>query len=577
MSPGWLAASALLTPLVLATALFVAPRRFRLWAATPWAALPGVGLAFAPEFKVELPSLLLGMSLGLDATGRVFLIFTALLWLISGLYAGIYLAADSKRSRFAGFFLGAMAGNLGVLLAQDVTSFYLFFALMTLSVYGLVVHEGGKAPDRAGRIYLILAVLGEAILLIAFLLSASAAESLSLDRIPQAVAASPLRNLILTLFLGGFGVKVGLLGLHVWLPLAHPVAPTPASAVLSGVIIKAGLMGWLRFLPLGQEAIPGWGYGVMAGGLAAAFYGAAVGLVQKDSKTVLAYSSISQMGIITVPIGIALAVPTDWPAALTAVSVYAVHHAFAKGALFLGAGVARTVARDKKRLAWIMAGLLIPALSLAGAPFTTGALAKDALKRAMKAVPEPWQDMLAWMLSLAAIGTTVLLMRFLYLVRNEALAGRPGGSEFRSLGYTWGLAVLGVLTLSWIMFTDPARAFLEHALEPAVLWSESWPVGSGILLAWLFGLTFIGIAPRIPAGDLLVPIERLVLAVWKSITLLWSKARQRRPAHVPWKRLSVWLGQSLTEGQAWLESTAVSGTLLILLVLFFALALLSTH
>jgi formate hydrogenlyase subunit 3/multisubunit Na+/H+ antiporter MnhD subunit len=576
MSPGWLAAAALLTPLVLATALFVAPRRCRLWATAPWAALPGVGLTFAPEFRVELPSLLLGMGLGLDATGRLFLIFTALLWLISGLYARIYLAEDPNRDRFAVFFLATMAGNLGVLLAQDVASFYLFFALMTLSVYGLVVHEGGEEPHRGGRIYLILAVLGEAMLLIAFLLSASAAQSLSLDRISQAIVASSLRNVILALFVGGFGVKVGILGLHVWLPLAHPVAPTPASAVLSGVIIKAGLMGWLRFLPLGQEALPVWGYGVMAGGLAAAFYGAGVGLVQRDSKTVLAYSSISQMGLITVPIGLALAAPADWPAALTAVSVYAAHHAFAKGALFLGTGVARTSARNKKRLTWIMAGLLVPALSLAGAPFTSGALAKDALKRTLMAVPEPWQDVLAWMLSLAAVGTTVLLMRFLYLVRNEALAGHPDG-EFRSLGYVWGLAVLGVLILSWIVFTDPARAFFEHALDPAVLWSELWPVGSGILLAWLFGRAFIRIAPRIAAGDLLVPIERLALAAWKSTTLLWNVACQRRPARVPWKRLGARLGRSLADGQAWLESMAVNGTLFILLVLFFALALLSKY
>jgi formate hydrogenlyase subunit 3/multisubunit Na+/H+ antiporter MnhD subunit len=336
---------------------------------------------------------------------------------------------------------------------------------MTLSVYGLVVHEGGEEPHRAGRIYLILAVLGEAMLLIAFLLSASAAESLSLERIPRAVGASPLRNLILALFLGGFGVKVGIPGLHVWLPLAHPVAPTPAGAVLSGVIIKAGLMGWLRFLPLGQAALPDWGHGLTAAGLAAAFYGAGVGLVQTDSKTVLAYSSISQMGLITVPIGLALAAPADWPAALTAVSVYAAHRAFAKGASFLGVGVARTSAWDKKRLAWIMAGLLVPALSLAGAPFISGALAKDALKNAIASVPEPSQDVLAWMLSLAAVGSTVLLIRFLDLVRNESLAERHGG-EFRGLGYTWGLAVLGVLISSWIVFADATRAFFGHALDP---------------------------------------------------------------------------------------------------------------
>ncbi|WP_434130500.1 complex I subunit 5 family protein [Methylocaldum sp. GT1BB] len=572
MSPGWLVAAALLAPSLLAIALFMASRRSPIWPIAPWAALPGLVLAAAPDFRIDLSWLLLGTRLGLDATGRMFLIFTALLWLIAGLYAQVYLASDSKRRRFGGFFLSTMTGNLGVILAQDVASFYLFFSLMTFSAYGLIVHEGGEEPHRAGRIYLILAILGEAMLLVAFLLSASAAESLFLDQIPKAVAVSPQRNLIVALFLGGFGIKVGVLVLHVWLPLAHPVAPTPASAVLSGVIIKAGLLGWLRFLPLGQAALPDWGYGLTAAGLAAAFYGAGVGLVQKDSKTVLAYSSISQMGLITVPVGLGLAAPAGWPSCLAAVTVYAVHHALAKGALFLGVGVARETARDERKLRWITAGLLLPALALAGAPFTSGALAKESLKRAIGSVPEPSQDWLAWTLSFAAVGTTLLLVRFLYLVRHEALT-ESHGSGSRGLGLTWGLALLGVFALTWIMFADAARAFFEHALEPGILWSELWPVGGGILLAYLFGRRFARSAPPIPAGDLLVPAERLALSAWTGMKSLWNKA-VRKPARPPWKTLGARLAQGLAYGQAWLESMAIAGILFLLLIVLFALALL---
>jgi formate hydrogenlyase subunit 3/multisubunit Na+/H+ antiporter MnhD subunit len=572
MSPEWLVAATLLVPLFLAAEAFTASLRSRTSALAGWAALPGLILAAAPEFRLELSWLLLDTRLGLDATGRLFLIFTALLWLIAGLYAQAYLASDPKRQRFTAFFLATMAGNLGVVLARDVASFYFFFALMTFSAYGLIVHEGGTEPRRAGRIYLILAIFGEVLLFVAFVLSAAAAKSLDLDEIPNAVARSPIRDLMVALFLGGFGVKVGVLMLHVWLPLAHPVAPTPASAVLSGVIIKAGLLGWLRFLPLGQAAIPDWGYGVAAAGLAAAFYGAGVGLVQKDAKTVLAYSSISQMGLITVPMGLGLAAPAGWPSALMAVAVYAVHHALAKGALFFGVGVARTAARNAGQLRWIMAGLLLPALALAGAPFTSGALAKASLKKAVGLAPVIAQDWLAWALSLAAVGTTLLLLRFLYLIRLEALAETHGGGS-QGFGYAFGLALLGVLMLVWLLFPDAARSFFEHALEPGVLWSESWPLGAGIVLAFLFGRPFQRFAPSIPAGDLLVPTERLALSTWTTLQSLWNR-RFGKPARFSWKMLGSRLGHGLAYGQAWLESMAIAGILFLLLILFFTLALL---
>ena len=94
----------------------------------------------------------------------------------------------------------------------------------------------------------------------------------------------------------GFGIKAGALALHFWLPLAHPAAPVPASAVLSGAMIKAGLLGWLRFLPLGYAALPAAGLGLVGVGLAAALIGAAAGALQRNPKTVLAWSSVARWG-----------------------------------------------------------------------------------------------------------------------------------------------------------------------------------------------------------------------------------------------------------------------------------------
>jgi NADH:ubiquinone oxidoreductase subunit 5 (subunit L)/multisubunit Na+/H+ antiporter MnhA subunit len=135
---------------------------------------------------------------------------------------------------------------------------------------------------------------------------------------------------------------------------------------------------------------------------------------QRDPKTALAYSSISQMGFMNVAVGIGLAAPEAWPFALAACLAYAVHHGLAKGALFLGVGVAAAAGgRTSRRLA--LAGLAFAALAVAGAPLTSGSVAKGALKAAAARVPE-WPGAMEGLLSLAAVGTTLLMGRFLMLV-----------------------------------------------------------------------------------------------------------------------------------------------------------------
>lgn len=359
---GLVAAAA--APLALALlAVLVGRLRPTVAALTPAAALPALAAGlFAPAgTRVVLPDLLFGLTLELDPVGQVFLWFSALIWIAGGVYGRTYLAADAGRYRFAAFFLAAMAGNFGLLLAGDVAGFYLFFSLMTLSSYGLVIHEETPFARFAGRVYIALAVLGETCLLLGFMLAATAAGSLAIGALPAAVAAAAERDLTMALLLIGFGIKAGLVPLHVWLPLAHPAAPTPGSAVLSGAIIKAGLFGLLRFLPLGEGGAEAWGAAIVALGFFTAYYGMLAGLPQRRPKTVLAYSSLSQMGLILAGIGSVLIDPAALPLALAAVALYATHHGLAKAGLFLGVGVlAAAGGRARRRL--ILAGLaLLPA------------------------------------------------------------------------------------------------------------------------------------------------------------------------------------------------------------------------
>jgi formate hydrogenlyase subunit 3/multisubunit Na+/H+ antiporter MnhD subunit len=487
-------------------------------AAAPWAALPALLLALWPHPPppAEYPSVLTGMRIEVDATGHLFLLLTAFLWTVAGVYARAYHAEDPARPRLYLFWLAALCGNLGLTVAGDVVTFYLFFALMTFAAYGLVVHAGGGAALRAGRVYLVMAVLGEAMLLSGIVLGAADAAGTGFEAFAAAVADSPRRDLVVGLLLAGFGVKAGAVPLHVWLPLAHPVAPTSASAVLSGSMIKAGLLGWLRFLPLGHAALPGWGAALVALGLAAAFLGVLAGAAQRDAKTALAYSSISQMGFLNVAVGVGLASPQAWPYAWAAALAYALHHGLAKGALFLGVGVA-AAARGSGRLA-AMAGLAVAALAVAGAPATSGSLAKSALKGAAAQVPQ-WPAGLDLALSLAAVGTTVLMGRFLLLVWR---AGGSAPGPAAGLAVPWMVLLGGVAGVLWWV---PGHYQVElGGGYGAGGWVPIWPLAAGGVLLWVLvlGARTLRVPPErvaVSPGDLVVPVERGLSALRRAVAV----------------------------------------------------------
>jgi formate hydrogenlyase subunit 3/multisubunit Na+/H+ antiporter MnhD subunit len=483
----------------------------------PLAPLPALYLALAgPAAGAAVHDpLILGMHLGFGPAGQVFLLFTSGLWMAAAVYSAGYMPASGHRKRFDGFFLLTMMGNFGLILARDVPSFYAFFAIMTFAGFGLVIHTGSTSAHRAARLYLIAAVLGEALLLAALLMAVAAADSVMLADLPAAVAASESRNSIMLLAFFGFGVKAGALPMHFWLPLAHPVAPVPASAVLSGAMIKAGLLGWLHVFPLGHGSFAAWGFFCIIAGLMAAFGAVGVGTLQKESKTILAYSSISQMGVMTVAIGIGLLRAEAWVALFPVLLIYALNHAFAKGALFLGTGIART--RVPSGL--LMAGLIVPALAIAGGPWSGGAIAKEALKSAAADVTETMAPWLNWALPLTAVGTSILLGRFLQVVWRESKAPQPAKPLPFMLG-SWLVLLAGVVLA--VSFTIDHYAYTIARTGPgtAGLWNNSWPLalGAGLLL---LGIRLLHPCRKdcvIPAGDIVVILERIPawLARWSS-------------------------------------------------------------
>lgn len=488
-------------PMLLAFGMFHAGLRKLCLAIAPWTAIPALGTALLvrPVVDLEVPWFFMGGRLGLDPTGQRFLLVAALIWLTSGCFAGGYLKEDTRRHQFFFFYLLSMSGNFGLILAQDMLGFYLFFGLMSFSAYGLVVHNQTHEAIRAGRIYIIMVMIGEVLLFSSMLLLATNTTSQQLND----VASFKPDNLTFILLFAGFAVKAGALPLHFWLPLAHPAAPAPASAVLSGAMIKAGLLGWLRFLPTQGDFIlpPWWGELFLFLGILAAFYGVIIGVCQKNPKTVLAYSSISQMGLMTVMIGCGLLFPGQWPIAITAITYYVVHHGLAKTALFLGVGMVKRTTGQGALSGWVVAGLLLPSLALAGMPFTTGAIAKLGLKQLIHPLPPSWVRNLSWLLPITSVGTAFLFCHFLLLIRKITPAKQAGNIP---VGVWSSWAVLLAASAGMVGVWEIGFAGIAHFGSPSVLWHGLWPVGLGLFLAlswwkWRGETIFFSM----PEGDIL--------------------------------------------------------------------------
>ena len=466
-------------PLVVALTLLVPSLRKTGLKLAPWSALPALAAALflKPGLDLEVTWFFMGGRMGLDLVGRSFLLLAALVWLFSAFFGQGYLAHDHRRYHFYFFYLISMAFNFGLILAQDMLGFYLFFALMSFSAYGLIVHARSREARQAGKVYIIMVMLGEVLLFAGMLVMASHLPDLELSTI----AKSRPDTLSLILILLGFGIKAGALPLHVWLPLAHPVAPVPASAVLSGVMIKAGLLGWLRFLPVNLDiAMPGWGFVFVFMGFLAVFYGVVVGLGQQDVKTVLAYSSISQMGLMTTIIGCGLLAPHLWVPITGTVCLYALHHGLAKASLFLGAGVAKIWPSSRSSW-WFVALLLLPCLALAGFPITSGAIAKLAVKEVSHGIPPLWIAFFDILLPLSALATTILLYHFLERILQPSAVEQVRTCSPRII-VPWLISVVIVGGLLWVW--PMGEVYGSSLLESEILWQGFWPVvlGCGLMV-----------------------------------------------------------------------------------------------
>lgn len=538
-------------PLAMALTLLWPAARAMVWRMMPLAAVPTLALALLGGVPVSLRGdwLVLGLTMGLDEISRLFVIFTAALWMAAGAAARHWMRDDARATSFGVVFLMAMSGNIGLILSQDAVAFYAAFAMMSFASYGLVIHTRSAAAQGAARVYIGFVILGELALFAGLALAAAQAGSILLSDL----RAVELPFTAVALMLLGFGVKLGVMPLHFWLPPAHGAAPAPASAVLSGAMIKAGLYGMIATLPLGMVAYVELATVMMAAGMVTIFAALLLGVQQNNPKTVLGFSSVSQMGIIALGLGAALKVPASWSAILPVLVFLAAHHALAKGALFLGTG-AFAVQGSRIGRVLIAAALLVPALVLAGLPFGSGALGKEALKTAFSAGSEVWLPWLTLALTLSGLATTLLMARFLallWLAPPKAPTARP---DALALPFVIIATASTGLPLLWPVLAQDLATPISRAAPGAL-----WPLALGVAVALSIGIH--AYAQRIG------PTRFLALLAAPYLALVQHAARVMAARRRAARRLAYAVPRALAErAVAWrLGQTAVAALMALVL------------
>jgi len=442
------------------------------------------GAGGAPQTVQLLPTLIpyVRFTIRLDPLGLFFTLLISLVGLALSVYSLGYARGFYGRKNIGvlgAFFNAALLATTLVFLAENAFFFLIAWEIMALTAYCLVSYEHEKEESRnAGVLYFVMSHIGTGCIMLGFLLLFQASGGYGFDgfhALGDRMAAGP-RNAAFLLFLAGFGVKAGVIPVHIWLPVAHPAAPSNVSALMSGVLIKTGIYGLTRVLFDFMGTPPNWwGVTVLTLGTISAVLGVLYALMEHDLKRLLAYHSIENIGIILMGLGAALMFlhsghPVLASLALIAGLYHTLNHAVFKALLFLGAGgvVHATHTRNMEEM-----GGLVKRMPATAFFFLVGAVAISALPPLNGFVSE-W---LTYQSLLQGFGTTGSLIRLMFPLSGAMLA------------LTGALAAACFVKAFGITFlAQPRSAHAEHAEEAA----GPMLAGQAILAA---ACVFLGLFP----------------------------------------------------------------------------------
>lgn len=332
-----------------------------------------------------------GLSFELDGFRLIYGSVAAFMWMMCTMLSKEYFTHHENRSRFYMFLLLTLGATMGVFLSADLMTTFIFFEIMSFTSYVWVAQEEGRAALRAAETYLAVAVIGGLVMLMGIFLLYHQLGTLEIDRLYEAAKNCEDKTILYaagSCMLVGFGAKAGAFPLHIWLPKAHPVAPAPASALLSGILTKTGIYGMLL---LGANLFlhdAAWGRLLLALGVVTMFGGALLAVFSIDLKRTLACSSMSQIGFIMIGIGMQGLLGEENALAVHGTLLHMINHSMIKLVLFMAAGVIymNTHALDLNKIRGygrkkpLLKGIfLVGALAIAGIPLFGGYISKTLL------------------------------------------------------------------------------------------------------------------------------------------------------------------------------------------------------
>ena len=379
-----------------------------------------------------------------DSLSLLFVLLAAFLWVVVSIYTPEYMKHEGGSRRFEFCALLILSTVLGIFLAGNLITLLLFFELMTITSFFWVVHRWNQEAIKAGYYYLFFNIIGGLLLGLGIVLLDAAAgvlPDIGTGIVTPVNAA--MFGWSIMLFVVGFGIKAGMVPLHLWLPHAHSAAPAPGSALLSGLLIKVGAYGLIR---VGEFA--GWGGGFSNGvtwlgpalailGTVTMLVGVIAALLQSDAKRLLAYHSVSQMGYIILGVGIGLYLGSDGSLGLVGAIYHIINHALFKAALFLGVGVIYIYTKETnlyklgglwRRFPVIAFLMLLAVLGITGVPGMNGYASKTLLHHAVSLAAGTgtlWSVWAERLFLVVGVGTAASFAKLYYLV----FLGKPAKIE----------------------------------------------------------------------------------------------------------------------------------------------------
>ncbi|MDY0290796.1 MAG: hydrogenase 4 subunit B [Desulfuromonadaceae bacterium] len=498
----------------------------------------GVGMLSGASLHVVLPIGLpwLHSHQHLDPLAGLFLLLVGGVSAVVSLYGPSYVISsgtDSASARALAIFTGLfVAGMYLVILAADAFSFMVAWELMSVASYFLVAHDHAQKKNTdAAFLYLLMAQAGGLFILLGFGVLAGIGDGFTFSAMQSASLAPHWEHIAFGLAFIGFGMKAGIVPLHVWLPQAHPAAPSHISALMSGVMLKVAVYGFIRFCyDLVGTLHWQWGMIVLLVGCASALLGVLYALMQHDLKQLLAYSSIENIGIIFMGLGLSFlfassGVPTLAALGLLAALYHCINHALFKSLLFLGAGA---VIQQSGRHDLNHMGGLLRLMPITGGCFLVGCISISALPPFNGFVSE-------WLIFQTALQGAELesgVIKSLVAVAAAALA-LTGALVAACFVKVFGIAFLGKARTE-----DMLRS---HEVSAGMKWSQAL-LALGCLLLGIFPTFIVKSMQTIPIALLGSGLDSMGANTWLRLTPISIRASSYGAPMVLFGICIAWLG-----------------------------------